>query len=446
LAAIAARTFTLDDQHAFAALSGDSNPMHLDAKAARRTQAGRVVVHGVHAVLWALDAGAGAAPAGLETLTVRFDRMIYVGDRCEVHPGRRGGAGIALDIVVGDAVVTRIDIGSGGGAPVAAEAAGRVFDRAARAADLEAAFPRAAAALGAGMLADLAGLSQLVGMVEPGLHSIFRGFAVARQEGARGDTLRFGVVRDDERFNLVTLAVTGPALRGQVEAFRRAPPVTQPGVADLRGLVAADAFAGRSALVVGGSRGLGEVTAKLLALGGAAVTITYAMGDSEAAAVVEEVRAAGGTCDVIRLDVRQPIAGQLPAGRAFDRLFYFATPFIFGKRGKALDLALLDEMMGFYVRGFYEVCEALRRSGDHPIGVFYPSSVAVESRPANMTEYAMAKAAGEVLCADLPRLLKGVRAQVRRLPRLQTDQTSSVQPVETGSAVDEMLAAIQSLA
>ena len=31
------------------------------------------------------------------------------------------------------------------------------------------------------------------------------------------------------------------------------------------------------------------------------------------------------------------------------------------------------------------------------------------------------KAAGEVLCADLPRLLKGLHVQVRRLPRLQTD-------------------------
>jgi NAD(P)-dependent dehydrogenase (short-subunit alcohol dehydrogenase family) len=369
--------------------------------------------------------------------------MIYVGDRCEVRLGRRSGA---FDILVGDAVVTRIEIGAGGGEPFAAEAAGQAFDRAARASELEEAFPRAAAAPGAGMLADLAGLSQLVGMVEPGLHSIFRGFSVARQEVEGSETLRFGVIRDDARFNLVTMAVLGAALRGQVEAFRRAPPVAQPSVAELRRLVAADAFAGRAALVVGGSRGLGKLTAKLLALGGTAVTITYATGDSEAAAVAEEIRASGGICDAIRLDVRIPAAGQLPAGRAFDRLFYFATPFIFGKRGKALDVALLDEMMGFYVRSFYDVCATLRQAGDHPIGVFYPSSVAVETRPANLTEYAMAKAAGEVLCADLPRLLKGVRVQMRRLPRLQTDQTSSVQQVETGSAVDEMLAVITALA
>ena len=102
-------------------------------------------------------------------------------------------------------------------------------------------------------------------------------------------------------------------------------------------------------------------------------------------------------------------------------------------------------MMGFHVRSFYDLRAHLRRSGAHEIGVFYPSSLAVESRPANPTEYAMAKAADEILSADLPRLLKNVRVQVRRLPRLQTDQTSSIQPVGTGTVIDEMLAAIRSI-
>jgi len=52
----ATRTFTMADQVAFAAASGDANPMHMDELAARRTQAGAPVVHGVQALLWALDA------------------------------------------------------------------------------------------------------------------------------------------------------------------------------------------------------------------------------------------------------------------------------------------------------------------------------------------------------------------------------------------------------
>ena len=60
---LASRTFTEADQIEFAAVSGDRNPMHLDALLARRTQAGVPVVHGVHLLLWGLDALAGAERA-----------------------------------------------------------------------------------------------------------------------------------------------------------------------------------------------------------------------------------------------------------------------------------------------------------------------------------------------------------------------------------------------
>ena len=52
---IAARTFDRAGQERFAAFSGDRNPMHMDGLAARRTQAGTCVVHGMHLLLWSLD-------------------------------------------------------------------------------------------------------------------------------------------------------------------------------------------------------------------------------------------------------------------------------------------------------------------------------------------------------------------------------------------------------
>ena len=49
------RKFHMSDQHAFAALSGDFNPIHLDEFLARRLLFGQIVVHGIHILLWALD-------------------------------------------------------------------------------------------------------------------------------------------------------------------------------------------------------------------------------------------------------------------------------------------------------------------------------------------------------------------------------------------------------
>ncbi len=43
-----------------------------------------------------------------------------------------------------------------------------------------------------------------------------------------------------------------------------------------------------------------------------------------------------------------------------------------------------------------------------------------------MTEYTMAKAAGEILCADMQAFEQFGPILVRRLPRLHTDQTATI--------------------
>jgi hypothetical protein len=83
------------------------------------------------------------------------------------------------------------------------------------------------------------------------------------------------------------------------------------------------------------------------------------------------------------------------------------------------------------------------RKGQAKLSIFYPSSVAVTERPRGMTEYSMAKASGEVLCADINAFMTPSRVVVKRLPRLLTDQTASNTAAETTSPVDVMLPIIR---
>jgi 3-oxoacyl-[acyl-carrier protein] reductase len=60
---------------------------------------------------------------------------------------------------------------------------------------------------------------------------------------------------------------------------------------------------GRVAVVTGGGRGIGRAVAVRLANEGANVAISYRSNDTAAEEVAEEVRAAGGQCEIFKGDV-----------------------------------------------------------------------------------------------------------------------------------------------
>ena len=141
-------------------------------------------------------------------------------------------------------------------------------------------FPAASGWLGARRVAALAATTLLVGMVCPGLHSIYAGLTVeACDEPVPEDSLSFQVTATDPRVRLGADDRCGRRPRGRrSRATLRLPPTDQMSLQDLADLVEPGEFSGAAALIIGGSRGLGEVTAKLLAAGGARVAISYRVG------------------------------------------------------------------------------------------------------------------------------------------------------------------------
>jgi 5,10-methylene-tetrahydrofolate dehydrogenase/methenyl tetrahydrofolate cyclohydrolase len=101
----------------------------------------------------------------------------------------------------------------------------------------------------------------------------------------------------DRRFRTVTLQrdMTG-GCTGEIVAFVRPEPTRQISPADAELLVRPEEFEGIQALVVGGSRGLGETASKLLAAGGAQVTLTYAQGRAEAEQIQRDLKSVDRNC------------------------------------------------------------------------------------------------------------------------------------------------------
>lgn len=305
-------------------------------------------------------------------------------------------------------------------------------------------FPHVTSWLGVARVAGLLCISRLVGMECPGLHSLLSSLAIEFSDAGVTDGLEYRVVNTDKRYRLVKMEVDGLGVHGAVEAFVRHAPSAQMSIQQLSEVVSPGEFAGQTALVVGASRGLGEFTAKVLAAGGATPTITYAMGKDNVERVAEEIRQWGGRCEVLKYDVHMPADEQLqPLATAPSHLHYYPTCQIFRRRSKLFDPLLLQEFLKFYVTGFYDVCVALSKASPQGISAFYPSSIAVAERPREMTEYAMAKAAGEVLCGDLNQSWLGMQIVQVRLPRLLTDQTATLIPAKAANPVEVILPIIR---
>jgi NAD(P)-dependent dehydrogenase (short-subunit alcohol dehydrogenase family) len=179
-------------------------------------------------------------------------------------------------------------------------------------------------------------------------------------------------------------------------------------------------------------------------MGGAEVTVTFAQGAADAEAVVNDIRSAGGRADAMRLDVLQRIGGQLgQLSESPSSMYYFATPKIVLRPEIRFSPDRFRRFAEVYVDGFYALCHELAVMRKSPLQAFYPSSVAIEQLPPNWAEYAMAKAAGEVLAIDMTQSLSGVTVESVRLPRLPTDQTVSMIEQEVGSPAAAMLPIIE---
>jgi acyl dehydratase/NAD(P)-dependent dehydrogenase (short-subunit alcohol dehydrogenase family) len=461
------RVFTDADQARFAGLSGDRNPIHLDPLAARRTQAGAPVVHGVHAVLWSLETliADGRIAAPIASLGVQFLKFVYTDTEVALFAVRETPAALRAELVADGVTAVRIDVAYGSNddaeAPALStrDAAVHATPRACDFAELRACagvlgalpadraaamFPAVAARLGAPRTAAVVQLSTLVGMVCPGLHSIFGGFTVrAVAISPQSERLSFSVSGADERVRMLILAVAGGGVAGELTAFVRRAPAPARGLAEIAQHVRPGEFASTTALVVGGSRGLGAATARALAAGGGRVVVTYRVGEAEARELAAEI--GPERCRAVRYDARAGAPEQL-AGLDWDvtQLYYFATPHIFRQKAGWWEPDRFTELCEVYVNGFARICAALRERPGELIA-FYPSSVAVDERPRDMAEYGAAKAAGEMLCADMNRFARGVRVVVKRLPRTDTDQTATLVGAPSADPLDVMLPVVREL-
>jgi 3-oxoacyl-[acyl-carrier protein] reductase len=259
-----------------------------------------------------------------------------------------------------------------------------------------------------GML-PMTAISALVGMQLPGRNALLLSVEVSFGAPVRlGDRLHVlgRVVSKSAATRIIKLQVLITRLttsqqitEGTVEVYVAAPPKKGVTMAELQDLDLNLDFTGKTVLITGASRGIGETTAKLFAHKGANVVVNYLTGKADADAIVAEITKAGRKAVAVKADVSMPgeveslVRSALSAFKRIDVLVNNAVRDAAPVRFEDLTWETMQQDMDVTLKGAFLCCKAvlapmLAQNGGCIINV---STIFTEAPVPNFVRYITSK-------------------------------------------------------
>tara|TARA_A100001011_G_scaffold395725_1_gene491595 strand:+ start:1014 stop:2507 length:1494 start_codon:yes stop_codon:yes gene_type:complete len=435
-----AKKFSAKESITFAKISGDHNPIHVDKYYAQDTFFGKPLIHGIHALIYALNI-LTKKEIFFEKIKIIFLKPIFENKKLFFYFNESNNL---IFIVHNNVICTKIFIET-----KYSEFSNDLNIKYIRnkrkkkskivnlkkisvnekykfnhVCDLKKAkikYPYIFKFYGDLIASEIIDLSYLIGMECPGYYSMFSEAQISIKKNSKDQ--RYFVKNIDKRFNLINLNVLGNSINADLKAFFRPKKVQYPKINKLLRIIKKNEFASIKALIIGGSKGLGKLTAKIIAAGGGEVIITYNESKNEAKKTYDEIKNFGSKCKIIKFDVKNQI-NLKNIKTEINQCYYYATPKIFQKEQKEYDNKMLTKFLQYYVKNFQNIFKYINKS--YPkCRYFIPSTISINKPIQEILEYTLAKLETEIWVSRLSEKFKN-KILIERLPRLLTEQTNTI--------------------
>jgi 3-oxoacyl-[acyl-carrier protein] reductase len=198
-------------------------------------------------------------------------------------------------------------------------------------------------------------------------------------------------------------------------------------------------LSGKTALVTGASRGIGRASALALATAGAQVLVHYGSGEKAAAAVVAEIRQAGGRAEKVAADLRASDGPHVLATRVRaivgDRLDILVANAGISKSATLEETTVedFDDLFAVNVRAPYFLVQQLLPTLCKNSSIVLLSSLAAHATVGTLSAYAATKGAIDTLVKHFASALggRGIRVNAVAPGVVDTDMSKFARS-ETG--------------
>jgi len=449
----------------FIKISNDRNPIHDIRKNKSKLNLEGTIVHGMHVVIESLEILSKKNNVNLKKIKYlegTFKNPVFLNDKCYLSYKKVNTFKSLLIIKVENLEAIEIiiffkdeensklnkikKIGNGLKKPLLNNIKKKIkknifFNHNSSNIIIKKKFPSLYKNLGYSRLSSIIMMSTAVGMYWPGENSLFSSFKI-NFTNINKDKIKLGIIKTDKRFLYSKSKLVSSGIEALMFSFFRSENIKQKKIGFIKKYIKKDKFKNHRALIIGGSRGLGEITAKIIASGGGYPTITYNSNKKIALKLKSEIFSSNFKCRLIKLSINKNgnFKSNVLKKFNYNSIYYFATPLIFRRKNNNFNYKIYKEFFNTYCTPLKKI--VLLNKTNKPFTFFFPSTEFILKKNIFLKEYIKAKSLGEKELLNLSKKYKFTPI-IKRFPKILTDQNNTVFSNVTHSGYKSILSVIK---